>query len=191
MAATKTKKTVKRRRAPAPKPAKKAARRKGVKRGAAKAPDKPTAPEEMIERAERETSLYLGRRKTRRLVKPFKGIRTATVVSAIYAEYGIATQVARALGVALYTVHHWKKTFEWIRDAFDEARDAMLDIAESSLLSAARKEEGWATCFMLKCRGKERGYVEKLVLGGSLDSTINVNLGTTDGEDSDPLDGVN
>lgn len=145
----------------------------------------------MVERAKRETSLYMGRKKTHQLLKPFGGIRPETVCTAIYAQYGIASKIAEALGIHYCTFNNWKNEHPWIEDALREGREQMLDVAESSLLKAVEKQEGWATCFMLKCRGKERGYVEKLVLGGSLDSTINVNLGTTDAEGSDVLDGVN
>lgn len=144
----------------------------------------------MIERAKRETSLFMGRKKTHQLRKPFDGIRPETVCSAIYAQYGIASTIAQALGVHYCTFNNWKNQHQWIKDALQEAREQMLDVAENSLLRSVEKQEGWATCFLLKCRGKERGYVEKLMLGGGLDNRVVVSVAGPDGEE-DPLEGIN
>jgi hypothetical protein len=40
----------------------------------------------------------------------------------------------------------------------------LLDEAESQLGAAVRRGEGWAVCFLLKTRGRERGYVERSVM---------------------------
>ena len=41
-----------------------------------------------------------------------------------------------------------------------ELRESPLDNAESALDDAVDKGEGWAVCFLLKCLGRDRGYVE-------------------------------
>jgi hypothetical protein len=42
-----------------------------------------------------------------------------------------------------------------------DAREGMLDNAESSLYRAVIQGEAWAVCFFLKTQGKARGYVER------------------------------
>jgi len=145
----------------------------------------------MIERAVRETSLYKGRVKNNTKRPILDGQRPQYVCEMIYECYGIASQVAKCLGVHYTTVNNWKKVLPWVKDAFIEARETMLDVAESSLMKAVTDAEGWATCFLLKCRGKDRGYVEKLVLGGSLDSTVRVSLTAENPDDETSFEEIN
>ena len=42
-----------------------------------------------------------------------------------------------------------------------EATEQALDIAEESLITAVKAGEAWAVCFLLKTRGKKRGYTER------------------------------
>lgn len=62
----------------------------------------------------------------------------------------------------------FKVTRQSVRDLIDrhpsllvllaEARETRLDLAESALDRAVKAGEGWATCFLLKTQGKNRGY---------------------------------
>lgn len=43
----------------------------------------------------------------------------------------------------------------------NDARESLVDNAESALHRAVTTGEGWAVCFTLKTQGKARGYVER------------------------------
>jgi hypothetical protein len=45
-----------------------------------------------------------------------------------------------------------------------EIKEEYLDIRESQLMEAVEKGEAWAICFLLKCRGKERGWIEQVAM---------------------------
>ena len=80
---------------------------------------------------------------------------------ALLANYGNVEAAARALGVAHSTMWARIKKSERLRAAREEAEEIALDIAEASLLEAVKRGEAWAVCFLLKTRGKKRGYVER------------------------------
>lgn len=80
---------------------------------------------------------------------------------ALLAHYGNVSAAARALEVDHSTLWNRIKRSERLRIAREEAEEIALDIAEASLLEAVKQGEAWAVCFLLKTRGKKRGYVER------------------------------
>ena len=48
-----------------------------------------------------------------------------------------------------------------LQKVLNDAREGMLDNAESSLYRAVLAGESWAVCFFLKTQGKKRGYIER------------------------------
>ena len=47
-----------------------------------------------------------------------------------------------------------------------------IDLAEGQLLKAINNSEGWAVQFMLKTKGKGRGWTEKIEVGGRIEHAV-------------------
>lgn len=74
---------------------------------------------------------------------------------------GFVSRVAKTLGCAPSTIYRRIDKSEMLQSTMADISDTVLDIAESSLIKAAGAGEPWAVCFVLKCKGKKRGWIEK------------------------------
>lgn len=101
---------------------------------------------------------------------------------------GIMADIADRLGISRSSLYGWCKDDPEFGAAVEEAREQFLDLAETNLrrliagVPKMRKDEngeeqfaGWevrpseqAIIFLLKTRGKKRGYVERTEVDGSL-----------------------
>ena len=72
----------------------------------------------------------------------------------------MCTLAAKKLGCTLQTIHNRAATTPSIRQAIEDARDEMIDIAEQKLKQAILNGEPWAIALVLKTLGKTRGYIE-------------------------------
>jgi predicted signal transduction protein with EAL and GGDEF domain len=82
-------------------------------------------------------------------------------IQAIQNHNGNVTRAANELGITRQAVYDRARQSARVQIALDDARENMLDEAESALLKAVKSGEGWAVCFALKTVGKSRGYVER------------------------------
>ena len=57
--------------------------------------------------------------------------------------------------------NRWMKNDPLFRAAHDDIMESFIDLAESKLFQAIQGNQPWAVCFFLKCRAKQRGYVER------------------------------
>ena len=48
-----------------------------------------------------------------------------------------------------------------LKEAHKAIEERHKDFAESKLMAAIKAGESWATCFFLKCKAKDRGYIEQ------------------------------
>jgi len=60
------------------------------------------------------------------------------------------------------TFYGWKEKCPAFAEAFDDATEARLDLAEDHLTQEVKKGNIAALCFFLKCQGKARGYIERV-----------------------------
>jgi hypothetical protein len=74
---------------------------------------------------------------------------------------GNVSSAAKVLGVTRAGVYERITANPKLKAVVDEARETLLDFAESSLYKAIRKREAWAVCFALKTVGRVRGYSER------------------------------
>lgn len=91
----------------------------------------------------------------------------AQIITALQASAGIMTAAARALGMERSSLWRRISKSAKLTAVLQEVRESVLDLAESSLLKALQRGDAWATCFYLKCLGKQRGYVERQELTGA------------------------
>lgn len=82
------------------------------------------------------------------------------VCRVIVEEKGLRTKVCKRLGISLPTIYNMIKRHSKIRDAFQAADDKILDICENALVDKILARDTAAICFMLKTKGRKRGYVE-------------------------------
>ncbi len=73
---------------------------------------------------------------------------------------GNIAAVARAFEVSRRAVQNFNQAHPKLQEVLKEARETMIDDAESSLYKAIKNGEAWAVCFFLKTQGKCRGYIE-------------------------------
>ena len=101
----------------------------------------------------------------------------AVVIAAVKKCRGVRTKVAEMLGIARSTVQEYINRFPEVKEAFYEADNQMLDAVENKLefftqgyipRSDGTKEnvplalQLDAVKFYLRCKGKERGYTERV-----------------------------
>lgn len=96
-----------------------------------------------------------------------KKVKIADVEPLIAKNRGNIAAVARALGVSRVTVHKRIRESAGLQEALSEARETMLDNAETALYSAALNGNMTALIFFLKTQGKSRGYTERQELTGA------------------------
>jgi Bacterial regulatory protein, Fis family len=85
---------------------------------------------------------------------------------------GNIAAVARAFGVTRSAIWQRIQKAPALKQTVADQREAMKDEVENALYTAAKKGEGWAVCFFLKCQAKDRGYVEKSEAKTPLDAFI-------------------
>ena len=87
---------------------------------------------------------------------------TATqAIEAIRATSGNLTVAAKNLSVARKTMYAFMRRHPSVAEALAEARETMLDNAESALYRQVLEGNTVAMIFFLKTQGKSRGYVER------------------------------
>lgn len=103
-----------------------------------------------------------------------------TIIQAIKANHGIGTAVCKALNTDNKALQRWRKKWPEIEEAVQEATEGVLDLAESKLITCIENGEPWAICFILKCKGRHRGWVEKREYDFPTDIKITVQRIVTD-----------
>lgn len=90
-----------------------------------------------------------------------RNITVAEYQEAITLSHGILAAAARRLGVSRVSVHKAVNKHPTLKAALEEARDEVLDLAESRLFEAVNAGTLSAIIFMLSTLGKNRGYVPR------------------------------
>ena len=83
------------------------------------------------------------------------------VVDALHSSAGLMAPAAKRLGCTRQTINNYARIYPTVKLAIANAREDILDLAESKLFTAINSGEAWAICFFLKTKGKVRGYVER------------------------------
>ena len=98
------------------------------------------------------------------------------VMAALYKGGGFKSQAAKILKCSARTVDNYFERHPELFEIRDEIRDTVTDMAESQLFKAIKDGNLTATIFYLKCRAKNRGYVERTELAGVSDQPINITM---------------
>ena len=74
---------------------------------------------------------------------------------------GFRTRLAKQLGVSSSAITHRIKRSKYLTEACKTIEETVLDLAEAALIAAAQRGEPWAVTFILKCKGRKRGWIER------------------------------
>jgi hypothetical protein len=88
------------------------------------------------------------------------------IANALERKAGNVTEAAKALKVTRQALHLHIKDDEDLQTIVTQARESLVDIAESSLLKQIKEGNTAAIIFTLKTQGKARGYVERQEISG-------------------------
>lgn len=109
------------------------------------------------------------------------------IESALKAKAGNIAAAAKALGVARSTLYRRIEKSPGLQDVLTDAREELVDIAESALRKEVLEGNITAIIFTLKTQGKGRGYVERIEQHHEIDDgSLTIILGRDDGDDEQP-----
>lgn len=108
------------------------------------------------------------------------GYSAAEMIEAIQGAGGILAQAAKGLGCSRTTVYNYLRKFPTVQAAYDEANETALDFSEFKLMQHIRQDNLTAVIFHLKCKGKERGYVERQEISGPLGKDLKIKVSLVD-----------
>lgn len=83
------------------------------------------------------------------------------VAEALQKSHGLQKLAAEELHCSRRTIANYVKEHPTVAEAYDEAREVVLDVAESKLYKAINDGKEWAIKFYLSTVGKSRGYTQK------------------------------
>lgn len=90
-----------------------------------------------------------------------EGRSIEAVIRAIRLAHGVKAHAALLLGCSRDTVNRYIQRHPPVAAAWREARNTLLDNAESALARAIDRDAPWAVQFALKTLGRTRGYTER------------------------------
>jgi hypothetical protein len=83
------------------------------------------------------------------------------IAEALRASAGFFAPAGAMLGLTRSAIGWRVKRSPLLQEVLRETKESLLDIAESELLKKIKAGNMTALCFFLKCRGKDRGYIER------------------------------
>jgi predicted transcriptional regulator len=88
------------------------------------------------------------------------------VAEALRASNGLRSHAARMLGCAPTTITNYINHHKILQEIMSDVLETHLDIAEGNLMKNIAEGKEQSLFFFLKCKGRERGYIEKQVIEG-------------------------
>jgi len=101
-------------------------------------------------------------------------VTVAQIEKALRQSGGFVSLAAKKLGVTHQAVSKRIKKNKKLQKVLEEIQESYLDLAEAELIKKIKSGDLGALCFYLKCKGKSRGYIEKVVLGGDKKEPLEV-----------------
>ena len=95
---------------------------------------------------------------------------------------GIVSQASKRCGIDRTTPYRWCREDETFRDSVDEIQNVVLDFAESKLYELVDEKHPTAIIFLLKTKGRNRGYIERHEM--DIDGDLNLTVEFIDPDDS-------
>ena len=86
----------------------------------------------------------------------------AQFLEALKLKFGNATEACKAVGLSRQTPYNWRREDAAFAAEWDDIIEGLKDFAESKLLLNISKGKEASIFFFLKCRAKDRGYIERV-----------------------------
>ena len=83
------------------------------------------------------------------------------MIQALEKTMGVVSTAATMAGINRSTHYEWLKTDSEYKQKVDDLENLMLDFAETNLHQQIQEGNTTATIFLLKTRGRKRGYIER------------------------------
>ena len=99
-------------------------------------------------------------------------------LKALESNLGIVSHAANAVKIDRSTPYRWAREDQNFAKQMEEIQNLVLDFAESKLYQLVKEGNPVATIFLLKTKGKSRGYVEKQIqeITGPDGKDIDINI---------------
>jgi hypothetical protein len=96
------------------------------------------------------------------------------MIEALEKSLCVVTTACKQVGIDRQTHYNWLKRDKKYAEAVENLQDITLDFAESQLHKQIKEGNTTATIFLLKTKGKKRGYIERseLQIGGEVESKV-------------------
>lgn len=85
-------------------------------------------------------------------------LKKQAMIKALEDTLGIVTHACKKVGIERVTHYAWLKEDAVYKAHIDNLNNVVVDFAESSLLKRVKEGSDTAIIFLLKCKGKDRGY---------------------------------
>ena len=106
-------------------------------------------------------------------------------LEALEKSLGVVTTAVKQVGIARSTFYEWINKDEEFKSKVNDIQNIALDFAESQLHKQIQGGNTAATIFLLKTKGKKRGYVERQEITGAEGLPTNVTVEIIRNENKD------
>ena len=97
-------------------------------------------------------------------------------IQAIKESNGFISHAAVKLGIGRTTLHTMINEHPTLKEAVDDAREAMKDFAENKLFQNIKDGKETSLIFYLKTQAKDRGYCERQEITGAEGGTLEIDV---------------
>lgn len=101
-------------------------------------------------------------------------LKKKAMLEALEKTLGVVTTAAKIVGIERTTHYKWMESDNDYKEKVQDLQDVVLDFAESALHKMVENHNPAATLFLLKTKGKKRGYVERQEIEHTSDVETNV-----------------
>jgi hypothetical protein len=108
--------------------------------------------------------------------KNSQDMQKATMLKALQASLGVVTTAAKKIGIGRTTHYDWMHADPDYANAVTDLDNVVIDFAESQLHKQINDGSVAATIFLLKTKGKNRGYVERQEITGMGGSKLDIQV---------------
>jgi len=98
------------------------------------------------------------------------------MLKALEASLGVVTQACKMADVGRTQFYQWMHDDPLFKVAVDEVQEIAIDFAESKLHKLIENGNTAATIFLLKTKGKHRGYVEQINTASDVQPVLEWNI---------------
>ncbi|HQT97779.1 MAG TPA: hypothetical protein PK416_07870 [Thermodesulfobacteriota bacterium] len=91
-----------------------------------------------------------------------KAKEKAQFLEALKLKFGNVSEACKAVGLSRASAYSWRSEDETFAEEWNEVIESLKDFAESKLLLNISKGKEASIFFYLKCRAKDRGYIERV-----------------------------